>query len=76
MQSVPNPREERGHEIATTEGQVFRVTDGYYKVRSQSIASERYYDINNTNIGWKCNCPDHKFRGTKCKHIWAIQISL
>jgi len=74
MQSAPNLREEKGHEIASAQGQVFRVTDGYYKVRSQSI--DRYYDINNTTIGWKCNCPDHKFRGTKCKHIWAIQVSL
>jgi putative transposase len=76
MQAVANPREQRGHEIAINEGQVFRVTEGYYKVRSQSIVAERYYDVNNTSIGWKCNCPDHKFRGTKCKHIWAIQISL
>ncbi len=74
MQPAPNPREEKGHEIASAQGQVFRVTDGYYKVRSQSI--DRYYDVNNTAIGWKCNCPDHKFRGTKCKHIWAIQVSL
>jgi hypothetical protein len=56
MQAVANPREERGHEIATTEGQVFRVAEGYYKVRSQSISVERYYDVNNTSIGWKCNC--------------------
>ncbi len=69
-----NPREERGKLIAHTDGQLFRVVDGFYRVKSQS--SERYYDVRNTPIGWKCNCPDHAFRGTKCKHIWAIQISL
>lgn len=74
MQNIANPREERGHQIATNEGQVFRVAEGFYRVKSQS--ADRYYDVNNTTIGWKCNCPDHKFRGTKCKHIWAIQISL
>lgn len=74
MQAAPNPREERGKQIAQSQDQVFRVTDGYYKVKSQTV--DRYYDINNTKIGWKCNCPDHKFRGTKCKHIWAVQISL
>lgn len=74
MQAVPNPREERGKEIAASYGQVLRVTDGFYRVKSQ--AGYRYYDINNTKIGWKCTCPDHKFRGTKCKHIWAVQLSL
>src|SRR5512137_2451749 len=74
MQAAPDPRQERGHEIATNKGQVFRVVDGFYRVKSQS--NDRFYDVNNTSIGWKCNCPDHKFRGTKCKHIWAIQISL
>jgi putative transposase len=69
-----NAREERGKQIAAMEGQLFRVVDGYYKVRSQSV--DRYYDVNNTTIGWKCNCPDHVYRGTTCKHIWAIQISL
>jgi putative transposase len=69
-----NPREERGKTIASKEGQLFRVVDGFYRVKSQSV--DRYYDVNATKIGWKCNCPDHKFRGTKCKHIWAVQISV
>jgi hypothetical protein len=21
-----------------------------------------------------CECPDHKFRFVKCKHIWAVQM--
>jgi putative transposase len=74
MAQIENAREERGKQIAQIEGQLFRVVDGYYKVKSQSF--DRFYDVNSTTIGWKCNCPDHKFRGTKCKHIWAVQISL
>jgi transposase-like protein len=73
MQDV-NPREERGWRIAHTEGQLFRMSDDHYRVRSQS--SDQYYSVDNTRIGWKCSCPDHRFRGVKCKHIWAIQISL
>ncbi len=69
-----NPREEKGKEIIANQGQIFRVVDGFYRVKSQS--SPRYYDVNCTKIGWKCNCPDHKFRGTKCKHIWAVELSL
>jgi putative transposase len=74
MTIMNNSREERGKQIASLEGHLFHVVDGHYKVRSQSL--DRFYDINNTTIGWKCNCPDHVYRGTKCKHIWAVQISL
>ena len=74
MKPVEDLREEKGKQIASTDGQLFRIVDGYYKVKSQSV--DRFYDVNNTMIGWKCNCPDHMYRGTKCKHIWAIQISL
>jgi transposase-like protein len=69
-----NNREERGKQIAVSHEQVLRVVDGFYRVKSQS--KDRYYDVNNTQIGWKCNCPDHQFRGAKCKHIWAVAISL
>lgn len=71
---VTNNREDRGRQISANQDQVFRVADGFYRVKSQS--TPRYYDVNSTSIGWKCNCPDHKFRGTKCKHIWAVAISL
>jgi putative transposase len=74
MQAVTDPRKERGKQIAANQDQVFRVVEGVYKVKSQS--NDRFYDVNNTSIGWKCNCPDHKFRGSKCKHIWAVAISL
>lgn len=73
MQAVVNPREERGKAIAASQNQVFRVTDDHYQVASQS--GRGYYEVNNTEIGWKCNCPDHKYRGAKCKHIWAVAIS-
>lgn len=41
MQAAPNPREERGKQIAQSQGQVFRVTDGYYKVKLQAVAGKR-----------------------------------
>ena len=74
MEVITNLREERGEQIAANRDQILRVVDGFYRVKSQS--NDRYYDVNNTSIGWKCTCPDHKFRGSKCKHIWAIAISL
>jgi len=66
-------REERGREIAEKEGQIKRVSDTLYKVKSQSGSG--YYSVKNTEIGWKCTCPDHTNRGEKCKHIWAVEFS-
>ena len=28
-----------------------------------------------TDLGWVCSCPNHKYRGVKCKHIFAVEIS-
>jgi transposase-like protein len=74
MQDVADPREERGKQIAASQDQVYLVDDHSYKVRSQS--STRFYNITDTEIGWKCTCLDHIFRGARCKHIWAVAISL
>ena len=48
------------------------MNDHSYKVKSQS--SDILYDITQTEIGWKCNCPDHETRGVKCKHIFAVEL--
>jgi transposase-like protein len=37
------------------------------------------YNVTRTKafaIGWICDCPDFTFREVKCKHIWAVEISL
>jgi hypothetical protein len=60
-------RMDKGTQIANTQNCVFYVDDVKYKVVSQS--GNGVYDIENTIIGWKCSCPDHKHRGMKCKHI-------
>ena len=68
-------REEKGRRIASKVGHLFRVNDHNYKVRSQSYDGF-FYDVWETVIGWKCSCPDHVVRGMKCKHIWAVVLSL
>lgn len=67
-------RYEKGIKIANTLNCVFHVKDLMFKVESQS--STGFYNIEETELGWKCDCPDHKHRGMKCKHIWAVLISL
>src|SRR5215212_7091191 len=50
-----------------------RIDEFSYKVKSQSGNGE--YDVISTELGFRCTCPDHVFRGVKCKHIIAVEIS-
>jgi len=66
-------REDRGKAIAEKAGQIIRINDNSYKVKSQS--NDTLYDVISTEIGWKCSCPDHTTRGVQCKHIFAVVFS-
>jgi len=77
MATVVLSREERGRTIAETPNQIQRLDDKFYKVNSQS--RDISYDVARTDkfaIGWICNCPDFTYRQAKCKHIWAVEISV
>jgi transposase-like protein len=74
-QIAENLRELRGLEIAKAkESQISRVDYSTYKVLSQSGNGE--YVVCLSEDEWRCECLDHRFRGVKCKHIWAIEFSL
>jgi transposase-like protein len=66
-------RQERGEAIAHLEGQIKRIDENTYEVLSQSGHGK--YEVLNTSIGWMCQCPDHIYRGVKCKHIHAVLFS-
>jgi hypothetical protein len=66
-------REERGQVIAKLDGQIKRIDENTYEVLSQSGHGK--YEVLNTSLGWMCQCPDHIYRGVKCKHIYAVEIS-
>jgi len=66
-------RAQKGKEIAENFGAVTRLDETCYKVASQR--TREIYQIDSTERGWICNCPDHRFRGVKCKHIWAVEYS-
>jgi hypothetical protein len=55
----------RGFLIAETSGAIKRINDTKYIVKSQNGNGD--YDVCSTDLGWVCSCPDHKFRGVKCK---------
>jgi transposase-like protein len=70
-----NLRKERGLEIAQAkESQITRFDASTYKVLSQSGNGE--YVVCLSEDEWRCECPDHRFRGVKCKHIWGVEFSL
>ncbi len=66
-------REERGKAIAKLEGQIKRIDENTYEVLSQSGNGK--YEVLNTSLDWMCQCPDHIYRGVKCKHIFAVEFS-
>lgn len=68
-----NNREEKGLTIAQLNGQVKRIDNHTYSVKSQS--SNGHYQIINSELGWLCQCPDHMYRAEKCKHIFAVEFS-
>ena len=47
--------------IVGMDGSVKRINKASYKVNSQS--SNNSYNVNVTEIGWNCSCPDHIYRG-------------
>jgi len=74
-QQTTNLRETRGLEIAQAkENQIARIDSSTYKVLSQNRNGE--YVVCLSEDEWRCECPDHSFRGVKCKHIWAVEFSL
>ena len=50
-----------------------RIDDYTYHIKSQS--SNNVYEVNATELGFICSCPDHKFSGVKCKHIYCVEFS-
>ncbi len=66
-------REQKGHEIAQHKGQIQRIDELLYIVRSQSGNGE--YTVNKINGELVCDCPDYTYRHVKCKHILAVEFS-
>jgi putative transposase len=66
-------REERGQAIAQLDGQIKRLDEDIYIVKSQSGNGE--YFVTKANGEWFCQCPDNQYRHAKCKHIFAVEFS-
>jgi transposase-like protein len=66
-------REERGQTIAQQNGQVKRIDENFYTVKSQNGNGE--YAVTKIDREWICECPGNKYRHVECKHIYAIKFS-
>ena len=64
-------REQLGLEISRQIDAVRRINERQYQVKSQSDNGD--YQVNQTDLGFTCSCPDFTFRGVK--HIHAVEIS-
>lgn len=54
--------------------QVKRISSKHYRVKSQT--SKTWYNVTfDESTGWTCECKDHVFRHTECKHIISCYLS-
>jgi N-acetylglutamate synthase-like GNAT family acetyltransferase len=68
-----NLRKTRGFAILNRPEQIEQIQLHTFKVNSQSGNGQ--YVVTNGDE-WDCTCPDHAYRDEKCKHIWAVELSL
>jgi hypothetical protein len=73
MSNTAINRQQEGLAIANISGATKRINETKYSVKSQNGNGD--YNVCSTELGWVCSCPDHKFRGVKCKHVFAVEIS-
>jgi hypothetical protein len=65
-------RKQRGERIAPED--VEQINPSSFFVRSQSGRSG--YSVTRVGQSWECDCPDNRYRGVKCKHIYAVESYL
>lgn len=67
-------RELRGLGIVAIGGQIERLSDTLFLVRSQSV--DAFHRIEWASGKWSCDCQDYAKRRKPCKHIYAVNFLL
>ncbi|MEM2989970.1 MAG: DDE-type integrase/transposase/recombinase [Halobacteria archaeon] len=70
-----NLRELRGLGIVALGGQIKRLSDTTFLVKSQS-STDASYTVEWKEDKWICNCQDYMKRGRSCKHVYAVNFLL
>ncbi len=68
-------RELRGLGLVAIGGQIQRLNDKLFLVKSQGT-DDASYRVKWINDKWKCDCPDYMKRDKPCKHIYAVNFLL
>ncbi len=67
-------REARALDLYRTRGhQIIRVVDDLYLVPSSDGST--WYEVLYGGDEERCSCPDHRYRGVTCIHLYAVGIS-
>jgi putative transposase len=66
-------REQQGELIAQAKESIKKLGDKSYVVNSQS--GNGSYNVQLTQLGFMCSCPDSTYRSVKCKHIHAVELA-
>ncbi len=67
-------RKERGKAIVEKSGQIQKIDDHSFTVKSQT--GHGVYEVKTTDKGMTCTCPDFIKHGMPCKHILATRFYL
>ncbi len=67
-------RQMRGLAIVAAGGQVKRISDELFWVKSQS--TDAFYIVMRRVEKWGCNCLDFEATGKPCKHVYATFYAL
>lgn len=73
-EALTTSREERGRAIVNKSGQIKKIDDHSFAVKSQTGNS--VYEVKTTEKGMTCTCPDFITRRQPCKHILATRYFL
>ena len=66
-----NKRKQQAKPILATHSAVAQITVDQFKVKSMSTP-DKYYTVSRTGNGLICECADHTYRKSDCKHIHVI----
>jgi len=69
-----NRRELRGLGIVAIGGQIERLSDKLFFVKSQS--TDTFHRVAWVNGKWSCDCQDYIKRSKPCKHVYAVNFML
>ncbi|MGB8312192.1 MAG: IS5 family transposase [Halobacteriota archaeon] len=73
-QELIEARKSRGLEIAQTNH--ITKNDKGWLVPSQSNSTPYIVQLSDNGDEPTCNCPDHQYRKMKCKHIFAVELTV